>query len=247
MSWFIGFHSKIMEQQTQAISNGASVAPKKETITPDKKISAGGLGNTIPKITPEKANPIIPDQVKPLPLPPHSSQARKNLVSLLEQKEMVVLSKEGKKVFVPNRKLEYLAALKRNIDVYEQDLKAEDSFWCSVCHATARLFSVSVTQQADDYYNCIKSTLSPKDRKLLETIEKYGGPFVGEYQANRDPKPNEPMQGFPGIDLQCPEGLYSGPVEDNMPDGTMGRMIFKDGAIYTGPFKNGMPMAIMVL
>lgn len=194
MSGDVSFNSnsKIQPQQPMQVTNADMVVSKNN---PDVKMINGGIGKRIiDNYQSDQGNPMIYEKVKQLPLPPHPSQARANLEKLMEQKTIKVpihkiryqgdnprdtisLEKDGKgMVFLPNKDLKFLASIKKNIDIYEQELKKEGpSTWAS--HVSSRIFAgfslaKSITQEASEYYDFVKSSLTKEELKDLEALEK---------------------------------------------------------------------------
>lgn len=197
----------------------------------------------------------LTENIEPVALPKDHSFTRSKLVSLMKEKDRIVKTMTDKKtgevyqVFDQkmNINVTYLTSLKKALYFYEMQLKNNPDSKVWLNHRANKIFSnfsctKSLAQLTTDFIDLAKSLMSKADKQKLEKSSVYGGPLVGEYRANRDPNPNEPYQGFPGILLECTEGFYSGPVEDNMPaDGSIGKMEYHDGAVYIGLFKNGMP------
>jgi hypothetical protein len=79
-------------------------------------------------------------------------------------------------VSLPNKDLNFLASIKKNINAYEQELK-NDGFSTWANHVSSRIFSgfsltKSITQEASDYYDFVKSSLTTAELKDLEALEK---------------------------------------------------------------------------
>lgn len=193
MSGDVSFNSssKIQPQSMEATNPEMSVSKN----NPDVKMINGGIGKRIiDNYQSDQGNPMIYEKVKQLPLPPHPSQARANLEKLMEQKTIKVpfnkIRYAGKNqrdsisleqdrngmVSLPNKDLKFLASIKKNIDTYEKELKNEGtSTWAS--HVSSRIFAgfslaKSITQEASDYYDFVKSSLTKAELKELEALEK---------------------------------------------------------------------------
>jgi hypothetical protein len=195
-------------------------------------------------------------------IPSDDSQAAENIVQFMET---VVLengqfSKDPPDVW-------QLIVLEKNIKAYKREIKKFSITATIANSVPSLVPKEVKIQQASEnaikYYKYAQSLLSVGDKEILSRMRKetlvltdnedyyllpllktssnilshYRGPFVGIFQGNRDPNPEED---FPGINLECKEGFYIGVAPDNMPNG-WGQMKFYDGAIYTGFFKGGVP------